>query len=196
LVAVILGIVMLAYLLAVSIGEQYAKGLNHTWAGPGLGGTYCSPAKIHPVLSAPQSLEQDASSVVTLVVDVDPISEEESNPADPCLLKIDLLAPKFAVTPTPITLTVPVSRGGQYVGRWLFAPVDVGTYDLAFTVNTCFGVIGVSVLNPLGLPAKLAYLLVFFSSAIVAWVTNTPSLFKRLLKPLSPPPTSLPHEAT
>jgi hypothetical protein len=141
----ILVLVFLMYSLAVRAGEIYAISLDHTWAGPGLGGTYCPPTKIHPFLSAPRSVEQDASAVVTLAVDVDPVAADESRPADPCLLKIDLLTPKFELLPTVTSLTVPVSRGGYYVGRWLLTPMDVGRYALAFTVNTCFGVIGVTV---------------------------------------------------
>jgi hypothetical protein len=178
------------YVLNVHYGESNARSLDHTWAGPGLGGAYCAPAKIHPLLSAPVSIEQDESAVVTLVIDVDPISEDESNPADPCLLKIDLLTPKFELMPTVASVTVSVHRGGEYVGRWLFAPADVGTYEMAFTVNTCFGVIGVSVMSPLGLPPKIAALVALLSTAIVALITSminfAPSALRFLYKRVWP----------
>jgi hypothetical protein len=159
LIAGILAIILLAYYVADIRGAIEAKSLDHTWAGPGLGGKYCKPSKISPVLDAPRSIQQDESAVVTLVVDVAPISEDEIGASPTCMLQIDLLAPKFDLMPTETTQTVEVSRGGQYIGRWIFAPKDVGTYRFAFTVNTCFGVIGVSVLNPLGLTARYAALL-------------------------------------
>jgi hypothetical protein len=159
LVAGVLAIILLAFYIAEVRGAIYAKSLDHTWAGPGLGGNYCPPNKITPVLDAPRSIQQDESAVVTFVVDVAPKSEDEIAPADPCMLQIDLLAPKFDLMPAETTQTVAVARGGQYVGRWIFAPKDVGAYRLAFTVNTCFGMIGVSVLNPMGLTARYAALL-------------------------------------
>jgi len=177
LVTAIVAIILVAYMTSSVVGAHLAQTLDHTWPGPGLGGNFCRPDQIHPALYAPRSIQQDESAVVTLVVDVDPPSEGESAGASPtpteCMLNIELLAPKFELTPAVSSVTASVVRGQSYVGRWLFAPKDMGTYRLAFTVNTCFGVIGVAVLNPFGLPAKLALGLALFSSAFVAWITKS-----------------------
>jgi len=183
LISGILTTIMIAFFISFIVGARYAESLDHTWPGPGLGGTYCPPTHIHPALHAPRAIQQDESSLVTLVVDVDPLSESETAP-DQCKLNIELLAPKFELTPAATATTVSVVRGQSYIGRWVFAPKDIGTYHLAFMVNTCFGIIGISVLNGIGLPAKLVVLLSLIPSALLAGLPKLPSWVAEQIKNL------------